>query len=256
MEGVDKKAIFRAVKKGDVELTRQLLKAHPASVELTDNLYGASLLHWACDGGHKEVARALLRKRADPNARNRRNATPLHWAVRGGSLELCHLLVKYKAAIEVEDDGKVTPLGMAEQQGLGEIAKFLDHVLQAPGTQDLSEPETSEAESHTDSAEARTHYRDVSAQQSVGYTATLSSAPAFKTAHSHLDVPGKSPKRKQPSAQDEGSNRVDASPSAISSTSGVPDFGAHREFSVSMSSFGGIELLQVLCMSLEGRVVV
>eukprot|EP00667_Euglena_gracilis_P035407 EG_transcript_65469 len=99
MDGKEHRAaLLQAVKKGDVALVQKLLQMSDlVDLSVTDPTHGATLLHWACDGGHTEVAKLLLASQVDPNATARSGATPLHWAIGPGSLDLCRALVVGRA---------------------------------------------------------------------------------------------------------------------------------------------------------------
>jgi ankyrin repeat protein len=82
---------FEAVKSGDAGRVRELL-AHDATFANTKDADGATPLHYATLGGHREVVELLLDSGADINARDDRfGATPTGWAIeylreRGGLL--------------------------------------------------------------------------------------------------------------------------------------------------------------------------
>lgn len=88
-------ALFRAAEAGDASQTEQALhnlaavSAAPMNA-LLDAATGASLLHSACSGGNPEIVKLMLKQKADPEARNKSDATPLHFAAAKG---------KHKAAI-------------------------------------------------------------------------------------------------------------------------------------------------------------
>jgi ankyrin repeat protein len=126
--------VFEAVLAGERESAR-LLRDDPSVVRTrasTDTLIeaiphwlyaGDTGLHLAAAALRVEVATALLRAGADPNARNRRGATPLHYACdprpRTGTWDpaaqaaLIRLLVAQGAAIDAGDQGGATPLHRA-----------------------------------------------------------------------------------------------------------------------------------------------
>ena len=78
-----------------------------ADVNAKDN-HGYTPLHWAADGGHKEVAELLIAKGADVNAKNKYGDTPLDGAIRKDSTELVDLLRKHggKTGEELKTEGK------------------------------------------------------------------------------------------------------------------------------------------------------
>ncbi len=69
--------IFRFARHGRVEEIEKLLeKGVPIDVR---DVYGNTLLTIACQNGNKRVAKAVLRRGADINARNFKGNTPLHY---------------------------------------------------------------------------------------------------------------------------------------------------------------------------------
>ena len=50
----------------------------------------AVALHFAAANGHSEVAKLLLKHKADPNVENSEKNTPLHWACLNGHVEVSH----------------------------------------------------------------------------------------------------------------------------------------------------------------------
>jgi ankyrin repeat protein len=79
-----------------------------------------------------DIARALLDRGADVNARHPGGYTPLHAAAQNGDLELARLLLDRGANWNaVTDEGK-SPLAYAEEGGHGEVAAL---IRSAGGTQ-------------------------------------------------------------------------------------------------------------------------
>ncbi|XYI03809.1 ankyrin repeat domain-containing protein [Sorangium sp. So ce1128] len=128
-------AIFEAVLQNAKEVAR-LLRTAPDSCrarmsqdhlveEIPHWLYvGDTSLHLAAAALRLDEARLLLRAGADPNAENRRGATPLHYACdprprsavpwsRESQTGLIRLLVEYGADLERADRGGATALHRA-----------------------------------------------------------------------------------------------------------------------------------------------
>lgn len=141
-------AIFEAVLQSDKAVARQL-RAAPDSVRarITQDhlvemiphwLYaGDTSLHLAAAALRPDEARLLLRAGADPNAENRRGATPLHYACdprprsvvpwsRESQARLIGLLVEHGADLERVDRGGATALHRAVRaRSSGAVSQLL-----------------------------------------------------------------------------------------------------------------------------------
>src|SRR5271155_3575137 len=115
--------IHDAVRKGDLEKVKALLKDNPALVSSKEST-GETLLYLAVQTNHKEVAEFLLANGADVNAANNKGNTPLHEAAAGGHKEIAELLLANKADIEAKNTDGYTPLHMAAITGQKEIAEM------------------------------------------------------------------------------------------------------------------------------------
>ena len=88
---------------------------HGACPNISD-LKQRSLLYFATEQNHIEIARLLLEHGADPNKKEYRGAAPIHRAIEFGHLEIADLLKKYKADINAyRDDWKYTPIHIATE---------------------------------------------------------------------------------------------------------------------------------------------
>jgi uncharacterized glyoxalase superfamily protein PhnB len=88
---------FEACASGDVETLTALIDADPALASAANPAAphgGWTLLHGAAQAGQAEIARLLLERGADPNAREAGdNTTPLHWAAAHGHLDIVRRLL-------------------------------------------------------------------------------------------------------------------------------------------------------------------
>ncbi len=89
-------------------------------------LHGASLKD-AVKRGDVEAVRTMLKAGADANAADPDGSTPLHWAVQAESLEIANLLLAAGAKPAVATRYKITPMAIAAEAGNAAIVeKLLD----------------------------------------------------------------------------------------------------------------------------------
>jgi ankyrin repeat protein len=82
-------------------------------------------LHGAVARRDVEIAKMLLERGAEANAKQQRGFVPLHDAAANGNLALVQLLVKHGAHVDAKaHDGK-TPGDMAMERGYKEVAQLL-----------------------------------------------------------------------------------------------------------------------------------
>ena len=75
------KHLMDAARRGDTEELKTILQAHAGMVNQKDEV-GATALHYAVAGGHREAVRLLVEGGADINARDDEfGATPAGWAI-------------------------------------------------------------------------------------------------------------------------------------------------------------------------------
>ncbi|RWW48010.1 hypothetical protein BHE74_00045963 [Ensete ventricosum] len=86
---------------------------------------GFTALHKAIIGKKEAVISHLLRRGANPQAKDLDGATPLHYAAQVGAMQTVKLLIKYKVDVNVADNDGWTPLHVAIQTRSRDIAKVL-----------------------------------------------------------------------------------------------------------------------------------
>lgn len=155
--------IFDAVSRDDLSSLNRLLDRgmDPSSTDKS----GHSLLMYAARDGKTEVARVLVERKANLNARNPHDETalmlaafnghlpivkllqahgarvekdgwaPLHYAAFNGNTEICQLLLDANANIDARAPNQMTPLMIAARNGHAATVKLLLSRNADPGLQ-------------------------------------------------------------------------------------------------------------------------
>ncbi|PWU06809.1 MAG: hypothetical protein C5B47_07070 [Verrucomicrobia bacterium] len=93
-------------------------------------------LHLAVKNGNLAVVEALLRHRANVNVRNETGKTPLHLAVKNGNLAVVEALLRHRANVNVRNGAGKTPLHLAAENGQIAICRHLLARGAFPGAKD------------------------------------------------------------------------------------------------------------------------
>ena len=109
---------------GQTEIA-ELLLINGAILDLKDDKYGITPLHYAAFRGHKGTTELLISKGANVNATNEEGGTPSHLAAEEGHKQIVELLIAKGANVNVEDKAGRTPLDWVTTWGLKEIADLL-----------------------------------------------------------------------------------------------------------------------------------
>jgi ankyrin repeat protein len=126
VSGHEKSASFHAaVKSGDLELVKALLKEQADLVFTRDSSFGGTPLYWAAVNGHKGVAELLLANKAEVNAKDNLGWTPLHSAAVTGRKVVTELLLANQADVNARDNNGATPLNGAVSNGHEDVAALL-----------------------------------------------------------------------------------------------------------------------------------
>jgi ankyrin repeat protein len=133
--------LIQAATNGDLVRVGMLLE-RGTEVDAKDE-HGLTPLMWSARRGHVEVARALLLKGADLNAKDHHHgATPLIWAVHAGHVDIVRLLLDKSASyanrfnlvglllsrsadVNAKDWDGITPLMTAADRGRLDIVRLL-----------------------------------------------------------------------------------------------------------------------------------
>lgn len=109
--------LHAASSNGKVKIAQLLLDKYGANVDTVDAggntpLHVVSRGHYGTEEVNVGIARLLLERGADVNARDRREFTPLHVSCKSLMLEITRLLLKHGAEVDAEDSTGKTPIGM------------------------------------------------------------------------------------------------------------------------------------------------
>jgi ankyrin repeat protein len=121
------KDIFKAVRRGDVQLAAALLEDYPGLVHARED-DGSTPLHAAAWKGFSEMVQLLIDREADVNAMSVNEhfgGTPLHAAAHGNRKEVAELLIMAGADISVKSANGRNPLEETEVHKATKVAKLL-----------------------------------------------------------------------------------------------------------------------------------
>jgi len=119
-------SLHEAVKAGDLEKVKALLKDNPDLVLSRNEMGGGTPLHCALLRDETDVLKFLLANNAEVDAKDDMSETPLHLAAILGHKEVAELLLANKAEVNAKDGlcGR-PPLHHATQEGYRDVAELL-----------------------------------------------------------------------------------------------------------------------------------
>lgn len=123
-DSMAKEEYFSAVKSGDLGLVKSLVEKRLVDVNFSLD-QGRSALHVAAVKGHVEIAKYLLKKKANINAQDASGTTPLMWAVFKRQLKMVEFLAKKKADTSLRREGGDRAIDLAKRYGLKAYVAFL-----------------------------------------------------------------------------------------------------------------------------------
>ena len=98
--------------RGETDVVLAAVDAEPGLVTRA-GLYGLTLLHWACSGGHVDLARGLLDRKANIHQRSSYGGDALMCASENGHLPVLVLLISRGADVNARDNIGWTALALA-----------------------------------------------------------------------------------------------------------------------------------------------
>ncbi|XP_015921159.1 acyl-CoA-binding domain-containing protein 6 [Parasteatoda tepidariorum] len=115
------KTAFDFVKEGNLNQIKLLLSSNSAIKDSLDE-NGLTLLHWACDRGHVEIANYLVSSCGiDVDCQDTDGQTPLHYASSCGHEEVINFLLKNGASVDIYDVDGLSPADVAYNTSIKEI---------------------------------------------------------------------------------------------------------------------------------------
>lgn len=116
-------ALIAAARQGDVKLAKLLIEKG-ADINAKDYNGDCALAH-AASKGHVDVAELLIAQGVNINAINNHDDTPLHSAAYGGNKYIAELLIAKGANVNAKDSFGHTPLYIAENNRHQEVVELL-----------------------------------------------------------------------------------------------------------------------------------
>ena len=114
--------IHKAALDGDIAAVKTFLKKDPGLLQ-ADGWHNKKPLHWAAQGGHKELVEFLIAQGAAVDSKNEANETPLHYAAARGHKEVAEFLVSKGADMNARCQWG-TPVTYAVNSNHPDILKF------------------------------------------------------------------------------------------------------------------------------------
>ena len=116
--------LYFAAENGFRGLVERMIVKHPLLLDTWGGVYGTPF-HASVIGGQIEVARFLVTRVADVDARSADNWTPLHFAANNGHLEISRILFEHHAEVNARDRDGRTPLHYASWKGHLHVVRLL-----------------------------------------------------------------------------------------------------------------------------------
>ena len=102
-------SLLKACRNGVLDKVIYLIEDNAVDIECKDR-YDQTPLSFACENGHLEVVKFLVKHNADIESKDILGRTPLSYACSLGNLEVVKFLVEHSADVDSKDKNGKTPL--------------------------------------------------------------------------------------------------------------------------------------------------
>ncbi|MCE5323900.1 phosphodiester glycosidase family protein [bacterium] len=116
--------IHKAAASGDLARVQELVNDDPTLVNSQD-VSGATPLHWAVDRNQRAMVDLLIALGANINAKKKNGVTPTHIAAGEGRNEILEILLTRSADVNAKDNYGRTPISIARYRQKAEAVKIL-----------------------------------------------------------------------------------------------------------------------------------
>lgn len=120
----DESMLHKAAREGDINAVINLINSGFREIDITGPK-NVTPLYLAVEHGHFKVAETLLKRGANPDARNIDLWTPLHMAAFAGNDSIVQLLLSYSANPDLKNSNGLTPLTLAIAHKHGKVVVTL-----------------------------------------------------------------------------------------------------------------------------------
>lgn len=111
--------LLDAASKDDLEKVRFLLTCPDIDVNVVDDAYEWTCLHWASHEGYEDLVKALIGAKADLDCRTKHTGeTPLHFAIQNGHEGVMQILLNAGACLDISNKAGLSLLHKAVENDL------------------------------------------------------------------------------------------------------------------------------------------
>ena len=118
------KDLFKSCERGDFDNVKFLIEAYSPDIDKKDRK-GSTALLISSSGGHLEIVKYLISKKANINIQDKLGNTSLNLSLQRGHLLIAKFLLEKKINVELQNKNNINPLLIASANGYLEIVKFI-----------------------------------------------------------------------------------------------------------------------------------